>query len=206
MDVKFALYSFIALFIIIDPIANIPAFIAVLDHLSEEEQIKTIRKSILIAALILILFTVVGRTLFEALNIEMYSFKIACGILVLIISIEMLFGKTSMTKGTSEEYEEEDVIAVTPLAIPFLSGPGAITTAIVLFDLAGSLLDKILVLGEIILVFLLSYLILSRSKIFYKVLGKSGTKALVRIMGLVLASIAVQFILIGVSEAMKSLV
>ncbi len=205
MDVKFALYSFIALFIIIDPIANIPSFIAVLDPLTEEEQRKIIRKSILIATLILIIFTVIGRPLFEALNIKMYSFKIACGILVLIISIEMLFGKTSMTKGTSEEYEEKDAIAVTPLAIPFLTGPGAITTAIVLFDLASTLFDKIVVIAEIIVVFLLSYLILSRSKFFYKFLGKSGTKAVVRIMGLILAAIAVQFILTGVSEAMKSL-
>ncbi|OYT53264.1 MAG: hypothetical protein B6U72_06295 [Candidatus Altiarchaeales archaeon ex4484_2] len=199
----FAIQCFVTLFIIIDPVGNAPVFLSLLEKYSPRERRDMIRKTILISTVTLIVFTVLGRYIFDFLKINMYSFKIAGGILVFIISLEMLFGRKSRTKFSDrleDVLEEKEDIVITPLAIPFLTGPGAITTSIVLFNSACQL-DKILVILCIPLVYLVSYVILSKADMVFKFMGKTGTKAFVRIMGLMLASIAVQFIVDGVMEA-----
>lgn len=208
MDLNFALSSFITLFIIVDPIVNVPLFMAILANFKKSERKKMVKKAIIIAAIVLIIFTLAGDTIFGLLGIEMYSFRIAGGLLLLIISIEMLFGIRPHTKSSAEEEEEslhkEDVV-VTPLAVPLLTGPGAITTCIVLFHVANEPANKALLILDIGLVFLISYFILSRSEKAFEILGKTGTMVIVRIMGLLLAAISVQFIITGVEEAITDL-
>ena len=203
IDPTFFIRSFVALFIIIDPIGNVPLFIPLLEKFRERDRRAMVRMAVMIAAITLLLLTITGNFIFDILSIEMYSFRIAGGILLLIISIEMLFGRKSRTDSSEEDLTvgKNVDIAVTPLAIPLLTGPGAITTGILLFDSARTLLEKAIVLADIILVFLLSYLIISRSNMVYKVLGKTGTRVTIRIMGLMLSAIAVQFIISGISEA-----
>ena len=205
MDLNFAFASFVTLFIIVDPIVNVPLFMAILANFKNNDRNKMVKKAIIIAAIVLIIFTLAGDIIFQLLSIEMYSFRIAGGLLLLIISIEMLFGRRPHTKSSAEEEEEalvkEDVV-VTPLAVPLLTGPGAITTGIVLFHTAAGTMNKILLFIDIGLVFLISYFILSRSEKAFKILGKTGTMVIVRIMGLLLAAIAVQFIITGIQEAM----
>ena len=208
MDLNFALSSFITLFIIVDPIVNVPLFMAILANFKKSERKKMVKKAIIIAAIVLIIFTLAGDTIFGLLSIEMYSFRIAGGLLLLIISIEMLFGRRPHTKSSAEEEEEalhkEDVV-VTPLAVPLLTGPGAITTCIVLFHVANEPTNKAILILDIGLVFLISYFILSRSEKAFEILGKTGTMVIVRIMGLLLAAIAVQFVITGVEEAIIDL-
>jgi len=211
MNPIFIIRSFVALFIIVDPIGNTPLFIPLLDRFRKRDRKVMVRMAVLIAAISLLIITITGEFIFQILGIDMYSFRIAGGILLLIISIEMLFGRKSRTSSSfSDSFSDSDEdltlgktvdVAVTPLAIPLLTGPGAITTGIVLFDAAKNLLEKVVVLLDIVAVFILSYMILSRSNLVYKILGKTGTKVMVRIMGLMLSAIAVQFIISGISEA-----
>lgn len=200
-ELNFFLYSFAALFIIVDPIANVPMFITLLAEASEDEYRRSVRKSTFIAMAVLLLFTYLGIHLFEYLGIEMYSFRIAGGLLLLIIGLEMIFGmrtRTEVSPGDKAERIEE--VSVTPLAVPLLTGPGAITTGIVLMSRASS--DEMLLLAlAIVLVFFCAYLILVNAAVVSRLLGKSGSRVITRLMGLVLASIAVQFIVDGVSEA-----
>ncbi len=205
MSLSFAVSSFVALFIIVDPIANVPLFVSILSNFPAASRRAMIARANVIAALVLLAFTFLGSVMLRSLGVEVYSFKIAGGILLFIISFEMLFGRRTATETSAEEEIEakhrEDVIA-TPLAVPFLTGPGAITTGIVLFNSAPGLVELAILIAVILLVFLSSYVILTRSERIYGVLGEIGTKVITRIMGLVLAALAVQFVITGIFEAM----
>lgn len=208
MDLNFALSSFITLFIIVDPVVNVPIFMAILSDFSKENRRKMVKKAVIVAAIVLIIFTLAGKAIFHYLGIEMYSFRIAGGILLFIISIEMLFGRRPGTKGSKKEEEEaigrEDVV-VTPLAVPLLTGPGAITTGIVLFNEAEGPAGQAVLFGSIVIVYVLSYFILSRSEKAFEILGHTGTMVIVRIMGLLLAAISIQFVITGIEEAVVSM-
>lgn len=206
MDLNFAIYSFVTLFIIIDPIANVPVFLSLLENFSPKSRNSIVRKSVIIAAVVLLVFTLAGRFIFDYLGIQMYSFKIAGGVLLFIIALEMLFGRRSKTKSSREEEDEakrRDDLAATPLAVPLLTGPGAITTGIVLFNSAETRGEEAVIIANILLVFLISYIILSRSAHVFRILGQIGTRVVVRVMGLLLSAIAVQFVITGIKEAVN---
>lgn len=204
MGLSFALSSFITFFIIVDPIVNVPLFRAFLSDFDQKTRQNMVKKAVIVAAVVLVIFTLAGNTIFHFLGIEMYSFRIAGGIILLIIAIEMLLGRRPGTKSSAVEEEEsmrsEDLV-VTPLAVPLLTGPGAITTGIVLFNTASGITDQVILFVVIGLVYLLSYFILSRSEKVFDSLGHTGTMVIVRIMGLLLAAIAIQFMIIGIEEA-----
>ena len=191
--------------VIIDPFGNVPIFITLLGRFNESDRDLIIKKAVFFAAVTLVAITLTGNLVFELLDIRMYSFRIAGGILLLIVSIEMLFGRKSRTESSEDMEEEKEDITITPLAIPLLTGPGAITTGIVLFSNAENDLNKIFLVITIVLVFLISYFILSKSNIIYRILGKTGTRVITRVMGLMLSAIAVQFIITGISEAVVDL-
>ena len=208
VEVSFALSTFITLFIIVDPVVNVPVFMTILADFNKKRRREMVKKAVIVAAFVLIIFTFLGNTIFRYLSIEMYSFRIAGGILLFIISIEMLFGRRPGTKGSEKEEKEaiykEDVI-VTPLAVPLLTGPGAMTTGIVLFHSATTTTEQVYLLINIILVYLISYFILSRSEKVFEFLGHTGTMVVVRVMGLLLAAISVQFVITGIMEASISI-
>ena len=203
-SITFFLHSFLSLFVIVNAIGNVPLFVTLLERFGEAEKTTMMKKATIIAALTLLIVTVTGNLFFRLLGIEMYSFTIAGGILLMIISIEMLLGLNTRTQSSTAEEQsssEMDEITVIPLAIPLLTGPGALTTAIVLFDTAVNIQNKIILLVTIILVFVISYIILARSRPILTFLGKTGTRVARRIMGLMLLSIAVQFIIKGIFDA-----
>ena len=203
-DLNYAVYSFVALFLIVDPITNVPVFHSLLDTYSTSDRRQMIRRSVTIAASVVIFFTIGGNQIFRFLGIELYSFRIAGGILLFIIAIEMLFGTKTKTESTKEETRDaalRDDIVVMPMAIPLLAGPGTITMSIVLFNQAENSVDAAVLFANIVLVFAVSYIILARSGVVFKLLGTTGTKVVMRLMGLLLATIAVQFIITGISEA-----
>lgn len=203
-DPAFAVKSFIALFVIVDAVGVVPIFISLLANYKEEDKRAMIKMASWVAAIVLLVMTIIGNIIFRILGIDIFSFKIAGGIVLLIISVEMLFGKrTRLGLADNIELDKED-IAVMPMAIPLLTGPGAITTGIILFNEAASPINKLALLINVPLVFFVSYQILKRLDLVYNVFGKLGTKVVTRIMGLMLTAISVQFIISGISEAIKS--
>jgi multiple antibiotic resistance protein len=202
--VSFFIRSFVSLFVIVNAIGNAPVFLTLLQKYEEGEKRTIIRKAILVACGSLLVVTLTGNIFFRLLGIELYSFRIAGGILLAIVSIEMLYGRKTQTQSSADEeryYTERDEISILPLGIPLLTGPGTLTTGIVLFDTAGTLVNRIILLLTIVIVFLVSYVILVRSGTILKYLGKTGTTAAIRIMGLMLLSVAVQFVIGGVTGA-----
>jgi len=192
--------------VIVNAIGNVPLFVTLLERFGEDEKTHMMKKAIVIAGLSLLIVTATGNIFFRLLGVEIFSFRIAGGILLMIIAIEMLLGQKTRTQSTTAEEitsSEMDDITVVPLAIPLLTGPGALTTGIVLFDSAGTILNRIILMGAIGLVFIISYVILVKSKAILTFLGKTGTRVARRIMGLMLLSIAVQFIIKGVFDAIQ---
>ena len=204
IDLNYAVYSFVAMFLIVDPIGNVPTFHSLLEMYNIENRSQMIRRAVTIATIVIILCTIGGNRVFQLLGIDLYSFRIAGGLLLFIIAIEMLFGRRTGTESTKEEKRDamlrEDIV-VMPMAIPLLAGPGAITMSIVLFNQADTIIDILILLTNITLVFSISYIILTRSAVIFKLLGTTGTKVGMRLMGLLLATIAVQFVITGISEA-----
>ncbi len=207
-SLTFFLQSFISLFVIVNALGNVPLFVSILERFDGSQRSAIVRKAAIIAAVTVLIVTVTGNGLFRIFGINMYAFTIAGGILLMIISVEMLLGLKTMTQ--SSRYEEQNAtemeeISVIPLAIPLLAGPGAFTTAIVFYNSAGSIQNKMILLGTIILVFAISYAILANSQYVFAVLGRNGTRVARRVMGLFLLSIAVQFIIKGIFEAVRLL-
>ncbi len=201
-DFAFAAQAFVTLFLIVDPVGVIPVFAGLIGRYRERERMRMIRRAVLIACAVLLVFTVFGNLIFSYLGITMYAFRIAGGVLLLIISIEMLFGGKTRTE-VSEDMgsQERDDLTVSPMAVPLLTGPGAITSGIMLFQSAPSGADRAFLCAVVVLVFAVSYGIVANYGVVYRRLGNTGTKVVTRLMGLLLSAIAVQFIIAGVREA-----
>lgn len=203
-DIAFPIIVFISVFLITDPFANIPIFMSFLHQLPREERLKTIRKSHFIALIAFFLFSFFGLAIFEYLDIELFSFKIAGGLLLMVISFEMLFGiktRTELTPPEQQTAEEKDDLAITPLAIPLITGPGAIITGIVLFSRTRTNFQVIEFAIASIVAFALGYFLFTQSDRITKIFGVIGMKIATRVMGLLLMSLAVQFIVNGVKES-----
>jgi len=202
--VSFFVRSFVSLFVIVNAIGNAPVFLTLLQRYDEGERRTIIKKAVLVACAALLVVTLTGNIFFRLLGIELYSFRIAGGILLAIVSIEMLYGRKTQTQSSADEeryYAERDELSILPLGIPLLTGPGALTTGIVLFDTAGTLANRIILLLTIAIVYLISYVILVKSSTILKYLGKTGTIVAIRIMGLMLLSAAVQFLIGGITAS-----
>jgi multiple antibiotic resistance protein len=160
------------------------------------------RRATLVASVILVIFAFVGRYLLMALGITSPAFSIAGGILLLLISIDMLFGRTSRTKETPEEGMEAllgNDISVFPLAIPIVAGPGAIATVVLYMSQAGTDFSKVVsVLLALAISLVAVYLSMRLSGLVLLVLRETGVHVVGRVMGILLAALAVQFILNGI--------
>ena len=206
--ISFAIKSLVALFVIVDAIGNVPVFMTLLERFDEREKKVIIKKAVLVAGTTLAIVSLTGTLFFRLLGVKLYSFQIAGGILLTVVSLEMLQGRKTGTQSSAEDerhYAEREEISIIPLAIPLLTGPGALTTGIVFFDTAGTLSNQIILFLAIGLVYSSAYLILNKAGAIFKVLGKTGTRVAVRIMGLMLLSVAVQFIIDGLRGAFPNL-
>ncbi|HIE34360.1 MAG TPA: NAAT family transporter, partial [Candidatus Altiarchaeales archaeon] len=174
LNLIFVVKSFVAMFVIVDAFGLIPIFMTLLENYSEGDRKAMIDMAIKIATISLIVLTLTGNVIFQILGISIDSFRIAGGIILLIISIEMLFGRrTKTSSGEIDEIDKVD-IAVTPMAIPLLTGPGAITTGIVLMAEADTMTNVIILLLNIVLVFVISSIIFHRMYLVYRILGRTG--------------------------------
>ncbi len=184
--------SLIALLIITDSIGNLPFFIGVTEGASKEERRKIFNNAVITGFILLLIFIFAGTALLDLFNLTMDDLKIAGGILLFLVAIEiMLRGRINV------EHKEE--VGVVPLGCPLLVGPGAITTAMVLLKIYGYLV----VLSAIFVCFLLIWLVLYYAEFIYKFLGRNGTLIISKIMAILIAAIAVQFIRQGIIALFK---
>ena len=201
------LLDFSSLFVIVDPIGIVPTFLALTHNYSEEAARKIIYRACFIGAGVLIFFQLFGNLVFQSLHISLDAFKAAGGILIFITAFEMLKAKEPEQKYPSEvsQAEEREDISIVPLAMPLLAGPGAITSVIVFSNQTEAhptypwVLNSVLSLAVIVVTFVLCYWILRYSHFFKKWLGKGGISVLQRVMGILLAAIAIQLMVEGIA-------
>ena len=207
LDLSFILLSFSSLFTLLNPIGTAPIVLSLTESLTSEEYNKVIKKSICVACFILLLFAIMGKIIFTFYGITVYAFKIAGGILFLRIGINMLEAKVSRTKSTPKESEEasgNDDIALTPIGIPLIAGPGAITSVMILSAQAISFEQKVIFYLNIIVTLLITFMILKLGKKLTKKLGTSGLRVIERIMGMILMVVAIQFIIDGLNTVITN--
>ena len=195
----FTISAFVTFFPVIDPVGLAPVVVALTAHLSEAQRKLIITRATLISAGIIAFFALVGRFLLDRLGISLYAFDIAGGLLLFLIAVDMLFGRQSGTRETKAESEEamtrEDV-SVFPLAIPLIAGPGTIATTILYVDLATPHpLELLAVAAAISSTLLVAWLVMRSSIDIIRLFGRTGILVLSRILGILLAALAIQFIL-----------
>ena len=198
---EFAIVSFSLIFFIVDPLGNVPFFLALTEGASGEERKKTAFRASLATFFILLFFAFAGEWILRLLRVTISSFQIAGGVLIFIIAISMLQARRSRARSTPEEEHDrlrEEDVSIFPLAIPMMSGPAAITTVMVLVNLSKSFIQRALVILAITLTSLACYFILRESWRLLRVLRQTGINVLSRLMGLLLAVIAVQFVVDGI--------
>jgi multiple antibiotic resistance protein len=195
-----------AVFFVVDPFGVVPIFVAITARESPQKARETAKRACLVGCGVLLFFALFGGLVFKVLGVSLSAFRVAGGILLLVTSLDMLRGRTSQTKTSPEEEREgaqKDDVAVVPLAIPLLSGPGAIATVMVLVSKGRGLITVLPVLVSILLTFIASYYLLRGASVVQRVLGQSGVAILQRLMGLILAAIAVQFIADGARDLLQ---
>ena len=207
-----AIPSFVTFFVIIDPIGIAPIFGSLTTGTSEKYKLSMAWRGPLIGALILLFFAFAGKPFMAALGISMPAFKTAGGVLLLLIAIEMVFERRTKKREARaedvlediEEVEHED-IAVFPIGVPMIAGPGSITTVMLLMNnYNGSPLNQALVVGSLLMVILTSFLILWLASGLMEKLGTSVTKVLTRVLGIILAALAIQYIFDGLYSGLFS--
>ncbi len=207
VDLAFGLTVMASIFAIVDPIGAVPFFSALTEDYTPEDKRGVIQKSCIAALVALLVFAIVGQWIFVAFSITVPAFQIAGGILLFSVGFEMLHGQRPRTKTTEKEHAEaleRQAVGVVPLGIPLLAGPGAISTVMVYMSHETSTaLDKMFVFAGILVSILASYVALSYADRIFKRIGRTGTLAISRILGLLLAAIAVQFVINGVIGAAR---
>lgn len=200
-DFTFLIYAFTSIFAIVNPVSGVMAFISLTSSMSKEDRIYIARRSVVIAGVMAIMFSILGELLLKIFNVTADSLRVAGGVLLFLVAIDMLFARTSRESITNEELKDAKLrenISVFPIAMPLLTGPGAITTIIVLIRTAQEIDSKMLVIAAIIFTFVITYLIFRYADSFNKVVGMTGMLVMTRIMGLFLGAIAVDFISTGI--------
>jgi multiple antibiotic resistance protein len=195
---EYIFLAFSSLFIIVDPLAAIPAFLAMTPDDTPESRKRMAGLACAVMAGVLIFFGGAGKWIFKFLSITMPAFQIAASIVLLLVALDMLRAQRSRVQETSEETEagtSKTDIAITPLAVPMLAGPGAISTVILLQNRAANALQTAALYACILAVSLASYLILRVAARGARWLSPIALRIATRIMGLLLAAVAIQFIL-----------
>jgi multiple antibiotic resistance protein len=208
-DLKFAVVALSAVFFVIDPLANVPMFLSITAGHSAEQRRRTAFRAALATWVTLSIFALAGGLIFQAFGISLGAFKIAGGIMLLLMSIDMMRAQPSPTKSTLEEQDEgrsRDDVAIFPLAVPMLAGPGAIATVMVLMSRAAwRVIPTLAVFASVTVTCLATWLLMRGAANADKYLPKTVLRAFERIMGLLLAAVAVEFIAGGVRDMIHPL-
>lgn len=197
-NIAFGLLCFTSFFSLMNPLGVMPVFITMTSNLDAKHQRKTAKKAMIAAFITLLVFAFSGQLLFKFFGISVNSFRIAGGIIFFQMGADMLQARLGAMKVKPEEVRQYvSDISITPLAIPMICGPGCISNAIVLMEDAADFNQKAILIGVMSFVCLLTYIILFSSTTISKFLGETGNNVLMRLMGLILMVIAVEFFLSG---------
>lgn len=204
--ITIAILYFTSFFTLINPFGVMPVFMTMTAELSEKQRKHTARKAVIVAFLTLLGFAFTGQLLFKFFGISVDSFRIVGGIIFFLVGFDMLqarLGKTKVSENEIKKYVND--ISITPLAIPMLCGPGSITNAIVLMEDSDTFGKKIILVASIFLIMLLSYIVLWSGSKISKFLGETGNKVLMRLMGLIVMVIAVEFFISGLKPIIQDI-
>jgi len=192
--------DFATLWTTIDPIANVALFAGLTVSLTRGERHRTALKAVIYATIILVAAGTIGQVVLDAIGIRMHSLKVAGGVILFLFGVQMLFGK--MDTKTKMSPEEGRDLAVFPMAVPSIAGPGAMMAVIVLTDNDVYTVPQRLQTGAVLIVVLfVTYLLLLFSDGILRVIGRQGASVLVRVMGLILCSLAVEIVLTALGVA-----
>jgi multiple antibiotic resistance protein len=203
--VRFSLLALSSIFFLVDPFAAIPSFLAITESAEPKRRKRMARKAALTCFIVLASFALGGQLIFKMFGITLPAFEVAGGLILLLIGLDMLQAKRSATQeatGDTEEASHKEDAGIVPLGIPMLAGPGAISSVMVLVGQVPSLWhwEMGAILGAIAVTALVSYWVLAGAGRVRQVMGETGIRILVRIMGLLLVALAMQFFVNGLMD------
>ncbi len=203
--VRFSLLAFSSVFFLVDPFAAIPSFLAITENADAVRRKRMARKGAITCFIVLTSFAVAGQLIFRMFGITLPAFEIAGGLILLLIGLDMLEAKRSPTQeahGDTEEAAAKEDAGIVPLGIPMLAGPGAISSVMVLVGQVPTFLGWQMgaILGCIAFTALVSYWVLAAAGRVRQVMGETGIRILVRIMGLLLVALAMQYFVNGITD------
>jgi multiple antibiotic resistance protein len=201
--VRFSILALSSIFFLVDPFAALPTFLAVTADQDSKRRVRTARKASLTAFVVLTTFAIAGTYIFKMFGITLPAFEIAGGIILLLIGLDMLEAKRSPTQETNPETQSatvKDDPGIVPMGIPMLAGPGAITSVMVLVGQAQTHWQMAAIFGAIAITAVVCFVVLGSATRVATVLGETGIRILVRIMGLLLVALAVQYFVNGLQD------
>ena len=192
--------TFVLYFVVIDPLGGTPLFLSVTQRLKIKDKIKTALEATITATIILLFFALLGKFILSSLNISFSAFTIAGGIILFIISLEMLFGKRNQRREESLK-NRSDRISIFPLAIPFLAGPAAITSIIVsVTDIGDNFIKQSVGMISLVLVMFITFIIYYIASKSSRIINKKAISVISRVIGIILAGLSIQYILDGIKN------
>lgn len=199
--------SLVALLVTVDPIGLVPIFVALTPGSSDAERALLARRAVLLAAVVLLLFAIAGEKVLGSLGIGMGAFRIAGGLFLFLLALEMVFERRGQRRGGTAEGVVEDRhgadLAVFPLGIPLIAGPASITTTILVADrLAPTLAGRIAVLAAVVVALGLTWVALLVASRLARVMGPTLIGVLSRLLGLLLGALAAQYVVDGIRDAL----
>jgi multiple antibiotic resistance protein len=202
---QFALVTFTSLLFIVDPIAVIPTYLVITQGQSVEQRQRTALRACIAAGVLMTIFGIAGTGIFKVFGITLPAFRIAGGLILWLVAMDMLHGERTTQESTEEivEGQEKEDVAFTPLAMPMLAGPGAISTVMVLAGQSHTIAGNIAVYGSVWLTAIICWLTLRAGDRLISIMGQTGIRVMTRIMGLLLAAVATQFVITGAREALN---
>jgi len=207
-NISFFLLSFSSLFTLINPIGITPIILSISENMNSIEYNRIIRKGIITAYLVLFVFTLMGDLIFKFYGITINAFMIAGGILFFRNSLDMIDSKISRISSTpmeTKEAEDKEDISITPIGIPIIAGPGAITSVMLLSSQTSNFYEKCILHINIFTILLITFIILFLGKKIATSIGTTGIRIIQRVMGLILMVISIQFIINGIIPILKNL-
>ncbi len=197
---RFSLLALSSIFFLVDPFAALPTFLAITEGQDSRRRLRTARRASLTALVVLTVFAFIGKYIFKLFGISLPAFEIAGGVILLLIGLDMLEAKRSPTQETRKDTQaaaSKDDAGIVPMGIPMLAGPGAITTVMVLVGQVHSTWEMVAILVSIAITAVVCFLVLGAASRVARVLGPTGIRILVRVMGLLLVALAVQYFVNG---------
>ena len=201
IELQYLVFCLSTLFAVINPLGITPIFVAMTEKYDSETRSKIARKGIITGSVILIVFTLLGSIIFQFYGITVEAFQIMGGVIFFRSGMRMLdakVGRSRTTESEREEFKDTDEIAISPIGVPLITGPGAITGVVILSGKAPTNFSVLVLLFSVIISMFIFYFILKAGNYIGQKIGIAGMRVIERMMGLILMVIAVQFIINGI--------